>query len=438
MGKPTRSKTNEVEASASNVDSLNEDRRIAQLESKIDKLVDVLHGFNDRLKKQEEKAEVHELSILPSAQSSPKASGPAGEKSMQVSREAPATIPSFEILKDDDKIQKAIQQRLQHYHNMSRDNLKGNNKATTELKSGRFRSGVQKVQIAVNWPQDFCSVSAGAKQPNYEDLSTLQWVQGYVGCVLDEKDETARQNMLWHLMQLMEDSIELSFHTAKHAQAVVLQEIERCRCDSKNPDLVEKIRCRNTQCPLNVSEPTRKNNKTFLCRHYNEGTCKYDSEQSEGDKVFEHYCVYYFKVVSKKYRFKSIGKPRPKKVTRHLNSIGGPKVILASSFELKISNHHINDKVNVGYSTMTLNISDSQLCYSGQDICPKVPITRKDRSQFNKNRVMNSKLNPNAMIFIVGKQWLSSNMLLHRNKVGEMVNRDGKDDINNAWVKNVY
>ena len=113
MEKTTKSKANEVEASASNVNSLNEDGRIAQLESKIDKLVDVLDGFTDRLKKQEEKAKVHELSILPSAQSSPKASGPAGEKSMQVSREAPAALPSFEILKDDDKIQKAIQQRLQ-------------------------------------------------------------------------------------------------------------------------------------------------------------------------------------------------------------------------------------------------------------------------------------------------------------------------------------
>ena len=86
-------------------------------------------------------------------------------------------------------------------------------------------------------------------------------------------------------------------------------------------------------------------------------------------------------------KFESIGKPTPKKVTRHLNGIGGPKVTLASSFELKISNHHINDKVNVGYSTMTLNSSDSQLRYSGQDICPKVPITWKDRSQFNKNKV---------------------------------------------------
>ena len=149
-------------------------------------------------------------------------------------------------------------------------------------------------------PQGFCSVSAGAKQPNY-DLSTLQWVQGYVGCVLDEKDEIARQNMLWHMMQLMEDSIEWSFQTAKRAHAVVLQEIERGRCDWKNPDLVEKIRCRNTQRALNVPESTKKNNKTFLCRHFNKGTCKYESEHSEGDKVFEHYCVYCFKVVNKKF-----------------------------------------------------------------------------------------------------------------------------------------
>ena len=127
-------------------------------------------------------------------------------------------------------------------------------------------------------------------------------------------------------------------------------------------------------------------------------------------------------------RFNSLGKPRPKKVTRHLDGIGGPKIILASSFELRVSNHHINDKVHVGYSTMTLNSSDSQLRYSGQDICPKVPITWKDRSQFNENRAVNSKLNPNAMTFIIGKQWFPSNSNSNSNSTFIALNLRQKTD----------
>ena len=52
--------------------------------------------------------------------------------------------------------------------------------------------------------------------------------------------------MPWHIYALMKDSTELSFHTAKRAHTIVLQEIERGRFDWKNSDMADKIRSRKT------------------------------------------------------------------------------------------------------------------------------------------------------------------------------------------------
>ena len=64
-------------------------------------------------------------------------------------------MPSFEILKSDSRIQLEVARRLDEYQNASRVEI---GKPTTVLKSGRYRAGVSKVKIHVNWPQDFCSV----------------------------------------------------------------------------------------------------------------------------------------------------------------------------------------------------------------------------------------------------------------------------------------
>ena len=46
-------------------------------------------------------------------------------------------------------------------------------------------SGVHKVKKVVNWPQDYCTVASGGRQPTYDDLNVNQWVQGIIQCAVE-------------------------------------------------------------------------------------------------------------------------------------------------------------------------------------------------------------------------------------------------------------
>ena len=53
--------------------------------------------------------------------------------------------------------------------------------------------------------------------------------------------------MLVYFALLMQDAIELSANTARIAHVAVLQEMERGSISWADPDLVEKVKIRNTQ-----------------------------------------------------------------------------------------------------------------------------------------------------------------------------------------------
>ena len=221
---------------------------------------------------------VHELSVVPSAQSSPKQYRVTGMEKPKLVEGNVKEVPSFEILESDSRIQLEVAKPLNDYQNASRWEL---GKPTTVLKSGRYRVGVSKVKIHVNWPQDFCSVLGSAKQPTYDELSCEQWVQGFLYCILEEKDQNRREHMLYYDTLIMQDAIELNFQTAKRAHAIVLQEIEKGKVTWDDLDQIEKLKNRFTQRLIqNPKLGTNTGNQT--CIHYNKGFCKMDGEHVSG------------------------------------------------------------------------------------------------------------------------------------------------------------
>ena len=57
---------------------------------------------------------------------------------------------------------------MQEYSDTSRNDHPG--RPTTHT-SVRFRAGISHVKVPVSWPQDFCGVPAGSKQPLYDDMT---------------------------------------------------------------------------------------------------------------------------------------------------------------------------------------------------------------------------------------------------------------------------
>ena len=104
---------------------------------KLDILIDVANMGKQvkeqdvRLQKQEERSSIRELSVVPSAQSSPKSQ----------------KLPSIQTLKEDAHVQAEVERRLQEYQDISRTEFA---RRLTSRKSGRYRVGVTKVKVQTN------------------------------------------------------------------------------------------------------------------------------------------------------------------------------------------------------------------------------------------------------------------------------------------------
>ena len=129
--------------------------------------------------------------------------------------------PSLDFLRNDDRIQKKVQQQLEM--------LQGQSRSTTgkSIKSGLHRAGDNSVKREIAWPHHHCFPGSGGQLPDYKELSPLQFIVGFLGCLQEEASNTVRTNMIaygWHLFQ---DALETNWTTARHAHMVVLQDIER-------------------------------------------------------------------------------------------------------------------------------------------------------------------------------------------------------------------
>ena len=194
------------------------------------------------------------------------------------------------------KIQAEVDKCLQAYHNVSRTDFTG--KSNTAIKSGCFRAGIAKIKQSISWPQ----VNVGNKQPAYDEMSLEQWVQGMLFCVLEQTDSKNKDTMLMYFALLMQDAIELSANTARRAHAAVLQEMERGKLSWAEPDLVEKVKIRNTQRIFHGQKTALSPMVQTQCyTHFNKGHCKYDNEHVANGILYQHYCSFCMKETQKKY-----------------------------------------------------------------------------------------------------------------------------------------
>ena len=153
---------------------------------------------------------------------------------------------------------------------------------------------------------------SGVRQPTYDDLNVNQWVQGIIQYAVEENNEVVRQNMLKHFVSLMQDCIEFSFPTVRHAHGMILQEMEKGNIDWTQTEKIEKkIRSYNTLRVWQsngVRTQNESGDKVMLCKLYNKGTSRFDkqAEHSGRGVVYQHYCSNCFTVTGKNTNMQSI------------------------------------------------------------------------------------------------------------------------------------
>ena len=143
--------------------------------------------------------------------------------------------------------------------------------------------------------------------------------------VLEEKDNSIRDNMLQYYALLMQDAIELNIQTAKRAHAAVLQEIERGRADWQQLEVLEKIKNRYTHRLVQNQKVSGTTGNTQACVHFNKGFCRLDNDHVSGGILYQHCCSYCLKETGKKFDHPLM------KCLRNKNSQGVNKIDNTSS-----------------------------------------------------------------------------------------------------------
>ena len=130
---------------------------------------------------------------------------------------------SMHFLKQDEATQKKVQRQLLKLQGQARPALP---KTGKKLKSGLHRAGDNAVKLEIPWPHHHCFPSAGGNLPEYKDLSPIQFIIGFMGCIQEEQSNTIRNNMLEYGRHLLQDAIETNWLTARHAHMLLLQDME--------------------------------------------------------------------------------------------------------------------------------------------------------------------------------------------------------------------
>ena len=210
--------------------------------------------------------------------------------------------PSMQFLKQDDATQRKVQRQLLKLQGQARSS---HHKPGKRLKSGLHRAGDNSVKLEIPWPHHHCFPGAGGNLPEYKDLSPIQFLIGFMGCIQEEHSNTVRNSMLEYGRHLLQDALETNWLTARHAHMVLLQDMERGKVTWRRPDMVEKIRIRNTARVIPAkSNPTNTRDnkgaaKDKICEDFNKNDCKFSSDHVVGGQIWKHACSYCFKEVGR-------------------------------------------------------------------------------------------------------------------------------------------
>ena len=99
----------------------------------------------------------------------------------------------------------------------------------------------------VKWPQHLVSEGSLRKRPTYDQLTTCQWLLGFLRIRQEEQDPAIRENMVEYLTELLQDACDFSWDAAKGAHSVLLHKMQDGVLSWDNLEEVHKIRKCYTQ-----------------------------------------------------------------------------------------------------------------------------------------------------------------------------------------------
>ena len=124
----------------------------------------------------------------------------------------------------------------------------------------------------------------------------MQFVQGFVKGVLDEKDASSKEQMLKYLCELMEDANDFSWSSSKASHAILLCEMERGVLDWGDTNRIDRIRRAHAQRHSAASKQTwaksEQGHRPWFYKAYQSGTCSFTKDHEVQGKLHKHICAH--------------------------------------------------------------------------------------------------------------------------------------------------
>ena len=129
------------------------------------------------------------------------------------------------------------------------------------------------------------------KRPTYEQLSSIQWLLGFLRIREEERDPIVKENMISYLTELSQDACDYSWEAAKGAHSVLLHRMADGVVTWDNLKEVHKIRKRFAQTTGHQGHTDRSRNLNPVpCTQYNKGNCSQQGEHEFKGLLLKHCC----------------------------------------------------------------------------------------------------------------------------------------------------
>ena len=132
---------------------------------------------------------------------------------------------------------------------------------------------------------------------SYDQLSLMQWVQGFCKHILEEKSNEPREIMISYMSDLMEDATDFSWQGANAAHAVMLCEMECGVLSWEDSDRIDRVRRVHAQKHVvssrsNWVKTSDVAKKPWFCKSFQSGTCTHSKDHEMNGKLHKHICAF--------------------------------------------------------------------------------------------------------------------------------------------------
>ena len=242
-----------------------------------------LQALSGRMSKLEKK--VNDQDSAPSRMSTSSRSASLLNESDQ---EDDMVMPSLSSLKSSQAIQRQVDARIKQ---LQQTPEKG------KFRSQRGGSDNVFVKHEVAWPQNHILGGSTKSRVQYDSLSISQWVSGFATIIRDEANEQVRDKMLEYLADIMEDSHDFGWASAKASHAVLLCKMEEGKINWWQTDKIDRVRRVHAQkiCQQsNMSGRRQSLPKIMPCRYFQKGQCSHKSDHETNGQAYRHVCSFCF------------------------------------------------------------------------------------------------------------------------------------------------